>query len=111
MLKEGDSIVNFSEEKKLIHPASGRKGDPSPAGTLEHVFSISEDRQGNMWFGDRDAGIWKYDGVKMDNFTIEDGLTDDFALSIYEDSDGLLWFGMSDGSIYTFNGKVFEQQF
>lgn len=38
-------------------------------GTLEQVFTIEEDRQGNIWFGDRDAGIWKYDGENMLNYT------------------------------------------
>ena len=111
LLKQGDSIINFSEEKNLIHPASVRKGDKSPPGTLEHVFRITEDSQGNIWFGDRDAGIWKYNGERMVNYTVKDGLTNDFALSIYEDSSGRLWFGMADGNVYQFNGNTFEKQF
>jgi ligand-binding sensor domain-containing protein len=111
LLKEGDAIINFSEKQNLIHPTSGRKGDKSLPGTLEHVFTIAEDGKGNIWFGDRDAGIWKYDGATMTNYTKKDGLTNDFALSIFEDRKGVLWFGMEDGNIYTFNGKTFEKQF
>lgn len=111
LLKEGDSIINFSEKHNLIHPESGRKGDKSMPGTLEHVFTIAEDGKGNIWFGDRDAGIWKYDGVKVANYTTKEGLTNDFALSIFEDKNGELWFGMANGSIYKFNGKTFENQF
>ncbi|MBL7966356.1 MAG: hypothetical protein JNK09_05105 [Prolixibacteraceae bacterium] len=111
LLKEGDSIINFSDKSKLIHPTSGRKGDKSMPGTLEHVFTIAEDSKGNIWFGDRDAGIWKYDGVKMTNYTKKDGLTNDNALSIFEDDKGELWFGMEDGKVYKFNGKTFERQF
>jgi ligand-binding sensor domain-containing protein len=111
LLKEGNSIINFSEENNLIHPTSGRKGDKSLPGTLEHVFTIAEDSQGNIWFGDRDAGIWKYDGETMKNYTKKDGLTNDLALSIYEDYNGKLWFGMADGNVYQFNGKTFEKQF
>jgi ligand-binding sensor domain-containing protein len=111
LLKEGDSIINFSDKKKLIHPTSGRKGDKSKPGTLEHVFTIAEDSKGNIWFGDRDAGIWKYDGVKMINYTKKDGLTNDNALSIFEDDKGELWFGMEDGKVYKFNGQTFERQF
>ncbi|WP_233494478.1 two-component regulator propeller domain-containing protein [Mesonia sp. K7] len=111
LLKEGDSIINFSEKKQLIHPTSGRKGDKSMPGTLEHVFTIAEDSKGNIWFGDRDAGIWKYDGAKMTNYTKKDGLTNDNALSIFEDNNGKLWFGMADGNVYQFNGKTFEKQF
>lgn len=80
-------------------------------GTLEHVFTIAEDGKGNVWFGDRDAGIWKYDGMTMANYTRKDGLTNDFALSIFEDKNGELWFGMADGNINKFNGNSFEKQF
>lgn len=111
LLKEGDSIINFSESNNLIHPTSGRRGDKSMPGTLEHVFTITEDRQGNIWFGDRDAGIWQYDGVNMINYTIKDGLTNDCALSIYEDNNGKLWLGMANGNIYQFNGRTFEKYF
>ena len=111
LLKEGGSIINFSEKNNLIHPTSGRKGGKSMPGTLEHIFTIAEDGKGNIWFGDRDAGIWKYDGVKMTNYTKKDGLTNDNALSIFEDKNGDLWFGMADGNIYKFNGKNFEKQF
>lgn len=111
LLKEGDSIVNFSEKNNLIHPASTRRGDQSPPGTLEHVFTITEDSQGNIWFGDRDAGVWKYDGKTMTNYTQNDGLTSNFAQSIYEDKNGQLWFGTFDGNVFTFNGTSFEKRF
>lgn len=111
LLKEGDSIINFSKKHRLIHPNSKRNGEKSPRGTLEHVFVIAEDNKGNIWFGDRDAGIWKFDGNQFENYSKKDGLENDFALSIYEDKDSELWFGMADGSIYKFNGKNFEKQF
>jgi ligand-binding sensor domain-containing protein len=111
LLKEGSSVINFSEENNLIHPKSSRGGDKSPPGTLEHVFTIAEDSQGNIWFGDRDSGVWKYEGETMQNYTKEDGLTSDFALSIYEDKNAILWFGMADGRVYQFNGEDYEKQF
>ena len=112
LLKEGDSIVNFSQKNHLIHPNSKRNGKyTSPKGTLEHVFTIEEDSQGNIWFGDRDAGLWKYDGTQLTNYTTKDGFENDFVLSIFEDRNNTLWFGMADGNIYTFNGKKFEKRF
>jgi len=113
LLKEGDSIINFSKKHRLIHPINRRKGGEytSPQGTLEHVFTIAEDNKGNIWFGDRDAGIWKFDGTQFKNYTKKDGLENHFVLSIYEDRNSELWFGMVDGRIYKFNGKAFEKQF
>ncbi len=97
LLKEKESIINFSKKHDLIHPNSKRNGEKSPEGTLEHVFVIAEDHKGNIWFGDRDAGIWKFDGKQLQNYTQKDGLTNDFVLSIYEDHNKELWFGMADG--------------
>ncbi|MEM7040151.1 MAG: two-component regulator propeller domain-containing protein, partial [Bacteroidota bacterium] len=116
LLKEGDKITNFSQDQHLIHPTSSKRATPergnrSRPGTLEHVFTIYEDGKGNIWFGDRDAGIWKYDGNSMTNYTQKDGLTDDFAQSIFEDKNGELWFGMGNGHVFKFNGKTFEKQF
>lgn len=111
LLKEGDSIINFSEQHGLIDPISGRRGGKSGPGTLEHVFVIAEDSDGNIWFGDRDAGIWKYDGAKMINYTKKDGLTDDRALAIFKDNNDEMWFGVDDGSVYRFDGIKFKRQF
>lgn len=52
----GTHFENFSLKHRLVSPNSTHKGDPSPTGTLEHVFAIGEDVNGNLWFGDRDTG-------------------------------------------------------
>lgn len=112
LLKEGDSVTNFTEKQGLIHPNSRRRGDQkSPQGTLEHVFVIAEDSKGNIWFGDRDAGVWKYDGQHLENYTTNDGLANDFVLSIYQDRSGELWLGTANGCVYKFKGRTFEKQF
>ncbi|ATL48357.1 diguanylate cyclase [Chitinophaga caeni] len=111
LLMEGNSIINFSEKYNLIHPASTRRGDKSPRGTLEHVFAIEEDSEGNIWFGDRDSGAWKYDGKKLTNYSISEKLSNPMIWSIYEDQDKNLLFGMAAGGVYKFNGKTFVKQF
>ncbi len=111
LLNHGDSTINFSEKNGLIHFASSRRGDKSPKGTLEHVFAIEEDSHGNIWFGDRDTGTWKYDGKTMTNYTKEDGLPSDFVLTIHSDRKGDLWFGTIEEGVYKFNGNTFERAF
>ncbi len=111
LLKDNKSIVNFSEKNNLIHPTSSRRGDKSKAGTLEHVFAIEEDGDGNIWFGDRDTGVWKYDGDTMKNYTKNVGLTNEFVLKIYKDNNDELWFILADGNVFKFNGESFDRQF
>jgi len=110
-LMDGDVIVNFSEKNNLIHPTSTRRGDKSQTGTLEHVFAIEEDSEGNIWFGDRDTGAWKYDGKSMTNYIIDNKLSTPMIWTIYNDHNNNLLFGMAGGGVYKFTGKTFERQF
>lgn len=67
ILKEGDSITHFSKEQgKLIPLNEFEENIKSQQFAknigLQSVFAIEEDGEGNIWFGDRDSGAWKYDG-------------------------------------------------
>lgn len=111
ILIEGNSIIHFSENHQLIHPNSKRVGDQSKPGTLEHVFAIEEDSAGNIWFGDRDTGLWRYDNKTLTNYSIGDKSNNTMIWTIYKDNKNNLLFGMSDGNIFRFNGKTFENLF
>ncbi len=111
LLIQEDSTTNFSEKNGLIHPGSSKNGNPSPTGTLEHVFAIQEDSEGNIWFGDRDTGPWKFDGKTMKNYTIDNKLTTPMIWCICNDNNNNLLFGMAGGGVYKFNGKSFSKMF
>ena len=111
LLKQGDSIINFSEAQGLIDANSFKNGGPSPAGTLEHVFAITEDSKGNIWFGDRDTGAWKFDGSQLSNYTVDPSLSNQMIWHIYEDTKGNLLFAMASGGVYRFDQGSFKRQF
>ncbi len=112
LLKESDKISFFSEEMNLISTTSGRSGSyRSVSGTMEHVFAIGEDESGNIWFGDRDTGAWKYDGKGMKNYGIKDGLPSTHIWQIYKTNEGKLWFAMDNGSVLEFRDGYFVQVF
>jgi ligand-binding sensor domain-containing protein len=111
LLNNGDTTINFSEKNGLIHFNSSRKGDPSPVGTLEHVFAIKEDSQGNIWFGDRDTGAWKFDGKTMTNYVVDAKISTQMIYDIAEDNDKNLLFAMGKGGVYKFNGNSFDKMF
>jgi ligand-binding sensor domain-containing protein len=109
-LYDGDTTINFSAMHGLVSlDGRGRGGYQSPAGSLEHVFAIGEDVEGNIWFGDRDTGAWRYDGKTMKNYTPEDGLTTFHIWQIYQTKIGELWFAMGDGAVCRFNGESFDR--
>ncbi len=46
----------------------------SNPGTMARIYSIAEDKDGNIWFGTIDAGVWRWDGTTLTNFTQQHGL-------------------------------------
>jgi ligand-binding sensor domain-containing protein len=103
LLYDGQAVSNFTEQHGLSI------GDKGPSGSLGRVFSIAEDAAGNIWFGTRDNGAWRFNGESLTNFTLEDGLTSPMVWAIYRDKRDALWFGMGDGSVCRFNGESFDE--
>ena len=69
------------------------------------VWSVCQDREGNMWFG-TEAGVNRYDGQTFTKFTTDDGLAHNAVLSIFQDREGYLWFGTPDG-VSRYDGQAF----
>ncbi len=112
VLGQGNDFVNFSAQMNLLSFNSTRDGTfSSTDGTLEHVFAIAEDNKGNIWFGDRDTGAWKYDGKTIKNYKIDPSLYSQHVWSIYENKDGTLFFTMASGGVYKFVNEGFESVF
>jgi ligand-binding sensor domain-containing protein len=105
---DGKTLRNLTEEKGLNNAdfrASGKQG----LETLARVYSINEDNEGNIWVGTVDAGVWKYDGNNLTNYTTKDGLTSNAVNTIYKDKTGALWFGTDGNGICKFTGTRFAE--
>lgn len=114
ILKSGDSIINFSRVQGKLIPvnefsANIQSQQLTKNTGLQSVFAITEDKEGNIWFGDRDSGAWKYDGKTLTNYIIDTKLNSQMIWCIYEDQNKNLLFGMASAGIYKFNGKSFEK--
>jgi ligand-binding sensor domain-containing protein len=103
---DGKTLTNFTHEKGLDN-ADFRLLGKSGIGTVARVYAIQEDNSGNLWVGTVDAGVWKYDGTKLTNYTTADGLTSNAVNTIYKDKNGELWFGTDSDGICKFDGKRF----
>lgn len=108
---DGNATTNFTEKHK-VSESNKQKATPfTSVGCLNHVFAIAEDANGNIWFGDRDSGAWRFDGKILKNYSLEDGLSNMFVRAIYKDKKDNLWLGMEDGGVCKFNGKSFDKMF
>ncbi|MFN8254474.1 MAG: two-component regulator propeller domain-containing protein [Bacteroidales bacterium] len=72
------------------------------------VWSITEDRRGNIWMGTFGGAIC-YDGASLRTFTVNEGLNNNWVSSIYEDKHGRIWFShqMSNSGVTCFDGHQF----
>lgn len=116
LLKEGNSVVNFYRDQGKLLPVdifqeNIKSNQYYKNSGLQSVFAIEEDGEGNIWFGDRDSGAWRYDGKVLTNFTIDEPLSNAMIWDIYRDKSGNLLFGLANGDVYAFNGDSFEKRF
>ncbi len=93
--------------------------NPSDPNSLSdnRVYTLFEDRKGNLWVGTFGGGLNRYD-KKTNNFTHYKNdpadnfsLSDNRVLSIYEDSNGNFWVGTYGGGLNKFdrkNGKFYR---
>lgn len=105
---DGKTLTNLTEEKGLNN-ADFRASGSAGLGTLARVYAINEDPHENIWVGTVDAGVWKYDGNKLTNYTTKNGLTSNAVNTIYKDQNGELWFGTDSHGIFKFNGTKFTE--
>ena len=105
---DGKTLTNLTEEKGLANP-DFRVSGKGCLETMARVYSINEDNSGNIWIGTVDAGVWKYDGNNLTNYTTRDGLTSNAINTIYKDKNKELWFGTDSNGICKFNGSKFSE--
>ena len=95
----------FSYEKLVgIDPANELLQDRLP-----YFNSGLADKDGNLWMTTYGGGVWKYDGQKLYNFPVIDGVTEALSISIYEDNQGVLWLGTDNVGAFRWNGEGFER--
>ena len=74
--------------------------------TKNDIYTLYEDKKGNIWIGAIGVGAYRYDGKKFTLFKDTDrkDLTKNFGVQgILEDKNGTLWFGFS-GGLFRFDG-------
>lgn len=102
----GTAFTNYTDEKGLANP-NFLKNLEGKEGTLARPWAINEDDKGNLWIATIDAGVWKYKGDSLTNYTTKDGLTSNSIWTIYKDNKSELWFVAGGETICKFDGNAF----
>ena len=70
------------------------------------VYTIHQDKTGQLWLGTRGGGISVFDGFEFRSFTSKDGLPSNYINKITEDSIGRIWVATNNGICF-YDGKNF----
>lgn len=70
------------------------------------VRRILQDRRGDLWMGTNGDGVLRYDGQRLERFSVEQGFGGVAVRGIIEDDDGDLWFGTERG-LTRYDGTAF----
>ncbi len=66
-------------------------------GEEAHVAALFRDRDGGLWIGTLDKGIYHVNHGKVDRFTSADGLSSNTVNAFFEDREGNVWVATSGG--------------
>ena len=105
---DGNALQNITELNGLgnIDFTKGKGLNDNP-GTMARVWSINEDNLGDIWIATIDAGVWRYDGKTLVNYSVKDGLSIPVITLIFKDKKGELWFGSEGAGVFKFDGSKF----
>lgn len=72
----------------------------------KYIMAIAQDWDGDYWFATLEHGVARFDSVtELQNFTIENGLTNNDVLDIMEDSYRNIWVATRLGGVSRYNGS------
>ena len=101
--------------KKGICKYDGHKFTKYPIPDTLSITCMLKDRDGNLWFGTMQNGIYRYNGTSLDNFLNKNdhlfnlGNKNQLILDILQDKNGNLWFSSwNGGGVWRYNGKEFK---
>ncbi len=100
---DGSVLVGMRQQGKGLGLQELREGVwrdyilPGLDGPEMHVSTLLRDREGDLWLGTANNGLYRVHAGRADHFGSADGLSSDAVQGIYEDREGDLWVATSRG--------------
>ena len=68
-------------------------------------------RDGSLWIGTSNRGLFRWRGGRMDHFGTEDGLSDTNVCGLFEDDRGVIWIGTAVGGLHYYADGRLSRRF
>ena len=79
-----------------------------PSGVTPPI-AMMEDGEGNLWAGKWGRGIYRMEaGGSWQQFSVGQGLADNYVNCLFRDREGSLWVGTGQGGLHQFRPRVFR---
>lgn len=88
-----DTLTQKKQTNQLVQTSSPLEIPP----LTNFVRRIFEEKNGTLWFGTNGDGVIRYNGSKLEFFSIENGFAGVAVRSIITDDEGIIWFGTERG--------------
>lgn len=102
-------ILEGFQNKKGISELKYQKLEThfTTSSSTNYFSSMARDKKGNIWLLTYDEGIYRYDGSRLDHYTIEEKGEGLMLRSIHIDNQGGIWVNTEDAGIYKLEGSNF----
>jgi len=90
LIGTGHGMREFVEGKTYAHPFPG-------VSQSFHIGCLLRDREGSLWIGTRDQGLFHVHAGRTDRFTRADGLSGDNVYVLFQDREGSIWVATNEG--------------
>ena len=89
LLFSWDGVWRIDDDKGAMQPTVGTAN--------RCTATLLPDRDGGVWIGSLQQGLWHAHQGVTDRFTHADGLSGDWVSAVFEDREGNVWVGTQDG--------------
>jgi signal transduction histidine kinase/ligand-binding sensor domain-containing protein len=102
-LDDGSRLIGFAGPGKglglqrLTGTVQTRYDQPGLDGETLSILALYKDREGTLWVGTADDGLYKIANASVSHYSRRDGLSGDSVRDIHEDREGNLWVATENG--------------
>jgi ligand-binding sensor domain-containing protein/signal transduction histidine kinase len=111
MLVDSQGDLWVGTDRGLSHMHGGAFVSDAATGAMAQmkIWAIHEDRDGSLWFGTRNNGLFRFRNGRVAHYSASDGLAGNAIYQIVEDGAGHMWMSGPNG-ISMLNRPELDQQ-